>query len=51
MNEERGPIISFTSADDVLRTILEYNTEEPAIQLFTNGEVAFKKPKITQDGK
>ena len=51
MSEGRGPIVSLTSADDVVRAILEITTEEPAIQLFTNGEIAFKKPKVTQDGK
>jgi hypothetical protein len=51
MNEGRGPIISLTSADDVVRAILEITTEEPAIQLFTNGEIALKNPKLTPDVK
>ena len=51
MNEGKGPIISLTSADDVLRAILEITTDEPAIQLFTNGEIALKKPKVTPDPK
>jgi len=51
MNEGKGPIISLTSADDVLRAILEITTEEPAIQLFTNGEIAFKEPKVSPKAK